>query len=240
MTISLQSALAPLFIMSSFYCLVLFEYPLGQPRLFLSCLYALVILSTLIYIDFPMYYIQQETLISILAIIHFLYILIALISIFINLYRNKELKICLHALSTVDDTLEALGSPKEYQVLRNWIFQIIIGWNIYIFIDLVITICNFIYLSSSSEYSYIFKISYKAFILKYFKHVVNLNALIYGTIIGYTSSRFHRANNRLLVIYSDIFENNADYRCRRQNRSILVSQRITGAKNRKQYIWIIM
>ncbi|EGI61973.1 hypothetical protein G5I_09738 [Acromyrmex echinatior] len=38
MTITLQSALAPLFTIGSFCCLGLFEYPLGQSRLCFSCL----------------------------------------------------------------------------------------------------------------------------------------------------------------------------------------------------------
>jgi len=35
----------------------------------------------------------------------------------------KELKMCLHELSIVDDTLEAFDVPKKYQRLRNWIIQ---------------------------------------------------------------------------------------------------------------------
>lgn len=54
----------------------------------------------------------------------------------------------------------------------------------------------------------------------------------------YISSRFDEVNDRLHVLYSDLFENNAD--CKRQNKCLLVRQRITGAKNRKHYTWIIM
>ncbi|KAG5314838.1 GVQW3 protein, partial [Acromyrmex insinuator] len=54
----------------------------------------------------------------------------------------------------------------------------------------------------------------------------------------YTSSKFHRINELLHVLCSDLSENSADYG--RQNRSIFVHQRITGAKNHIQYIWIIM
>ena len=39
----------------------------------------------------------------------------------------KELKMCLRELAIVDDTLETLGMPKEYQKLRNWIIRIING-----------------------------------------------------------------------------------------------------------------
>ncbi|KAG5343808.1 L259 protein, partial [Acromyrmex heyeri] len=55
----------------------------------------------------------------------------------------------------------------------------------------------------------------------------------------YTSSRFHRVNDLLHVLCSDLSGNSSvDYR--RQNRSIFVHQRITGAKDHIQYIWIIM
>ena len=53
----------------------------------------------------------------------------------------------------------------------------------------------------------------------------------------YISFGFHQVNNRLHMLYSDLFENNAEYR--RKNRSILVCQRIT-AEERKQYVWITM
>ncbi|KYM99687.1 hypothetical protein ALC62_09603 [Cyphomyrmex costatus] len=150
----------------------------------------------------------------------------------------KELKVCLHELSIVDDTLEALGAPKKYRVLRKWILRIIIGWITYIFIDFVrIIITNGVLYSFESSFRYCIEFFITVIHLKY---IITSSVLICGTVLGYTSSRFHRVNNLLRIIYSDIFENNADYRCTRQNRSILVSQWITGAKNRKQYMWIIM
>ena len=55
---------------------------------------------------------------------------------------------CLRKLAIVDDTLEALGSPKEYQRLRNWIIRIIIGMIVYVFCELAyINILSFNYLS---------------------------------------------------------------------------------------------
>jgi len=45
---------------------------------------------------------------------------------------------CLHELSIVDDTLEALGVSKEYQQLRNWIIRIIFGWIVFISITEVV------------------------------------------------------------------------------------------------------
>ena len=53
-------------------------------------------------------------------------------------------------------------------------------------------------------------------------------------LIQCISSRFHRINKRLRILYSDLFESSiTDYR--RQNRSIFV-QWITEVKDHSQYI----
>jgi len=53
----------------------------------------------------------------------------------------------------------------------------------------------------------------------------------------YVTFSFHQVNDRLHDLYSNLFEDNAEYR--RNNRFILVCQRITEAEERKQYTWII-
>ncbi|KYN18203.1 hypothetical protein ALC57_09497, partial [Trachymyrmex cornetzi] len=144
-----------------------------------------------------------------------------------------ELKMFLHKLSILNDTLEALGAPKEYQGLRNWIIRIIIGYIVYIFFFMASSVC-FSFLWSVWP---IYFIIYKIFLSHYPQFVIILSAVIWGTILRYTSSRFHQVNDRLQIFCSDLFENNAD---RRQNRCILMHQRTTGVKDCKQYIWIIM
>ncbi|KYM98202.1 hypothetical protein ALC62_11107 [Cyphomyrmex costatus] len=238
MTITLQSALAPLFIISWFLCLGLFEYPLGQPRWYFSCLYILSVWSGLIYYC---YYPFITVVVKGSGLIVTLILLLNnLSSILISLYRYKELKICLCELSIVNDTLEALGAPKEYQMLRNWIIRIIFVWITYFFTEfamLCYILCN-IY---SYRFVDLFKGIYSLLYLSdYAKHVNISSALICGTLLGYTSSRFHRVNDRLHILYSNLFENNADYGCKRQTSSILVCYQITGAKDRKQDIWILM
>ncbi|KYN30079.1 hypothetical protein ALC57_00465 [Trachymyrmex cornetzi] len=145
----------------------------------------------------------------------------------------QKLKMCLHELSVVDDTLEVLGVPKEYQRLRNWIIRIIIGWIVYIFIRMAHLNGTLLLLDVPINIVAI----YIQFLGLYPEFVITLSALIWGTILRYTSSRFHQVNNRLQVLCSNLFENNAD---RRQNRCILVRQRMTRIKDFKQYIWIIM
>ncbi|KYN10948.1 hypothetical protein ALC57_16874 [Trachymyrmex cornetzi] len=140
---------------------------------------------------------------------------------------------CLHELSVVDDTLEALDAPKEYQRLRNWTIQIITGCIAYIFFHTALAL----YELFLQDVPINFLTIYFVFLVLYPEFVFILSALIWGTILRYTSSRFHQVNDRLQVLCSDLFENNAD---RRQNRCILVRQRMAGVKNCKQYIWIIM
>ncbi|KYM83964.1 hypothetical protein ALC53_05632, partial [Atta colombica] len=143
----------------------------------------------------------------------------------------KELKMCLHELSLVDDTIEAIGVPKKYQRLHKWIIRIIIGWIAYIFYQL------------AAEAYLIFLANYiinpiKLFANHYPDFVHILSALIWGIILEYTSSKFYQINDHLYVLCFDFFENNADYR--RQNRSVLVCQRTIKTEDHKQYIWIIM
>ncbi|KYQ50131.1 hypothetical protein ALC60_10787 [Trachymyrmex zeteki] len=147
---------------------------------------------------------------------------------------QNELKMCLHELSIVDDTLEAFGTSKEYQRLRNWIIRMMIGWIVSIFFNFLLNYIQLIYVYEAD-----LDIILTTFLLtSYFDFIYTFNALIWGNIIRYTSSRFHQVNDLLNVICSDLFENDADYE--RQYRSISVHQQITGVRDRKQYIWIIM
>ncbi|KYN39259.1 hypothetical protein ALC56_06335 [Trachymyrmex septentrionalis] len=98
-----------------------------------------------------------------------------------NSERNRELKVCLHKLSIVDDTLEALGMPKEYQCLRNWIIRIIIGWIVLVFFDNAV--CSFFLNYYYYEYFNIVCI-YIPFVINYVHHVNILSALTSGAIIG--------------------------------------------------------
>jgi len=86
----------------------------------------------------------------------------------------------LHELSIVDDTLEALGMPKKYQRLRNWIIRIIIGWIVYSFSDLSITFYMLFLYGFDINFDHI----YTVFVNYYPVYVTILNALIWRTILG--------------------------------------------------------
>ncbi|KYM98566.1 hypothetical protein ALC62_10533 [Cyphomyrmex costatus] len=152
----------------------------------------------------------------------------------VNLFRFKDFKECLNELSIVDDTLEALDVPKEYQRLHYWIIRIIIGFIVYIFADLTTTF----YMLYLYEIDINFTIIFTIFVNYYPVYVTILSALIWGTIFRYISSRFHRINDGLHVFCSNLSKINTDYR--RQNIFILVRQLVTEAKDYKQHMWIIM
>ncbi|KYQ47741.1 hypothetical protein ALC60_13228 [Trachymyrmex zeteki] len=236
MTETLERALAPLMTIGSFCDFGMFEHPLGQPRPYLSCLYVLAKWSFLTYsVYYPSYIYDLKNNVIYLRTYK---PLITITLVLISFCRFKELKMCLRELAIVDDTLEALGMPKEYQRLRNWIIRMIIGWILFIFTDLAQYNLFRIILDSKFTISNSFYETYFTFIYHYPMFINIINVLISGIILGYTSSRFHRVNDLLHTLDSDLFESSAD--SRRQNRSILVHQRITGSKGYNQHIWIIM
>jgi len=94
----------------------------------------------------------------------------------------KEIKMCLHELSIVDDTLEALSAKKEYQWLRKWIIRIIIGWIVYIFFQIAESFYVMFLRGFDINFSHI-----PIVFLIYYPEFVNISyALISGTIIGYS------------------------------------------------------
>lgn len=88
MTETIQTVLAPLLIIGSFYSLNLFEYPLGQPRPYLTSLYFLTIWSLFVYF---FYYLVYNNNISFLYISwpYVIIMITAIVSILISLFRFK-------------------------------------------------------------------------------------------------------------------------------------------------------
>ena len=87
---------------------------------------------------------------------------------------------CLRELAIVDHTLEALGTPKEYQRLRNWIIRIIIGWIVYIFCQLI----YFTFIFVHYDETIIWKLMLDIFLGDYASNIIILSTLISATILG--------------------------------------------------------
>jgi len=93
----------------------------------------------------------------------------------------KELKMCLHEFSLVDDTMEAIGSPKKYQRLRKWIIRIIIGYITYVFYQLAS--CAYIQIMYYYLNYNCFVITCRVFLFSYRDFVHIASVLIWGTIL---------------------------------------------------------
>ncbi|KAL6422640.1 hypothetical protein ACFW04_010700 [Cataglyphis niger] len=154
----------------------------------------------------------------------------AILSIFVSLFHYKKLKACLCKLSTVDNTLEVLGTSKEYQKFYKRTIRITIGW---ILLTFFMNICDNLWINY--EHFSIRNICIP-FVANHMFHVNVLNGLIWGVILRYLSSRFHQINEHIY----DLLKNDAMY-TRRQNKLILGSQQNAEKQKKcRQYMWIIM
>lgn len=99
----------------------------------------------------------------------------------------KELKMCLHKLSIVDDTLEMLGTPNEYRRLYNWVIGIIVGW-----ISLIFLINASDSLWLNYEYFSLTRICVP-FVANHLVHVNTLNILIWVTILRSVYTRAYQS-----------------------------------------------
>ncbi|KYN27517.1 hypothetical protein ALC57_03093 [Trachymyrmex cornetzi] len=184
MTETLERTLAPLMTIGGFCNLGMFEYPVGQLRSYISCLYALVKWSLLIYFFYYPIYTRTFQIYKTLYIndtVQFATITLILISI----YRFKELKTCLRELAIVDHTLEVLGTPKEYHRLRNWIIRIIIGWIVFVFWQ---SMCDnfyfFFYFNIDINFTGFVTVMYTALLKNYPSNIIAFSALISAAILG--------------------------------------------------------
>ncbi|KYQ55646.1 hypothetical protein ALC60_05457, partial [Trachymyrmex zeteki] len=122
----------------------------------------------------------------------------------INMIFLKELKMCLHELAIIDETLEALGTPKEYQRLNNWIIRIIIGWIVYVFFNLTYT-SFFVFLHEKIlNFIYYLIIPFHIFVSNYPSLIIILSAMISTTILGLV----HVYILTLKVIFIDVLRQN--------------------------------
>ncbi|XP_067207059.1 putative gustatory receptor 28b [Linepithema humile] len=145
----------------------------------------------------------------------------------VNLFRFKELNMCLRKLSIVDDTLKMLGIAKEYRRLYNLAIRLIIGW--IVLICLLTVSDNF-----TSKCNYFTNCIIVPLMGKYLLYVNTFNGIIWGTILRYIGSKFQQINKCVHNMLED-----KKGHVKKLQKLILIQQR-TEAKERKQLIWIIM
>ncbi|RLU19070.1 ObirGr22 [Ooceraea biroi] len=227
---TIQAALSPLLTIGSICGLAIFEYPPGRARPYFSCLYFSITWSLYVFLCYYLFYNNYAVVISwpIKVVM-----LTTIVSVCDSLFHFKDLSTCLRKLSVVDDTLQVLGTPKEYRLLYKWTIGVIIGWIILAcFLNTIDSIVSYYY---TREHSDIVRICVPFFTNHLF-HVDTYSGLIWGTILGYTGSRFQRINEHIYTLLSE------DTKCiKRWDKLIPINyQSRAEAKDCKRYIWIIM
>ncbi|XP_071572210.1 putative gustatory receptor 28b [Temnothorax nylanderi] len=137
MTTTVQQAFRPLFI--TCFIIGLCVYPLNSPKsrvVYLSVLYSAIVWFVYGYLLYCMMSsLSLEALFpyTITLILLEVYIIATITSVIFNIYYNKRIQMCMERLTTVDDTLKELGSPKIYRKMYMLSKQIAIGWTVFIF-----------------------------------------------------------------------------------------------------------
>ncbi|XP_072754251.1 uncharacterized protein [Anoplolepis gracilipes] len=226
MTKTIQEAVSPLLIVGSFCGLGFFEYPFGQSRPYFTYSYFLIMWSLYTYLFYYLVY-TSYTAYLFVSWFNIIIIITAVMSMLVSFFRFKELKMCLRKLSIVDDTLELLGTPKEYRRLYNWIIGIITGWIALVFLT---NASDSLWLNY--EYFSLTRICVP-FVANHLIHINTLNVLTWVIILRYTGSRFQRINEYIHDILDE----------RTKGRNKLTLQLIDGqridVKTCKEYIWIL-
>lgn len=90
MTKTIQVALSPLLIVGAIYGLGFFEYPLGRPRPYLTCLYFLIAWSSYMYLYYYLLIYSNYIMYTyMLAWTNIIIIFSAFLSMFVSLFRFK-------------------------------------------------------------------------------------------------------------------------------------------------------
>ncbi|XP_026828039.1 uncharacterized protein LOC105276033 isoform X1 [Ooceraea biroi] len=125
----IEGIIYPLSITVFFFGPGIFRYPLHNSRLYLNLFSALFLWSAYVYGFYYVVISWPEILgdfINSFAVI--MSLIVTIMSIIITFHKKKNFRMCIRKLILVDDTLEKLGTPKEYHKIRNSIKQMLIIW----------------------------------------------------------------------------------------------------------------
>ncbi|KAG7207312.1 hypothetical protein KM043_008979 [Ampulex compressa] len=129
---SIHEAFLPLLIASWLIGLGIFEYPLGRQRILFSFAYIVMcwlLCGSLCFSTTIKVFFRTAALSSTLALN--LNMLVYLFSTLATCYYHKEYCRCLTKLAAVDETLEKLGTRKDYRKVRRTAMAITIFWCLY-------------------------------------------------------------------------------------------------------------
>ncbi|KAL6422637.1 hypothetical protein ACFW04_010697 [Cataglyphis niger] len=231
---NVRAALSPLLIILCLCGTGVFEYPQGQPRLYFSIFFNFIswLFNIFLIIKAKIFcqaYLKFDLPIAVPTNLTF-----GVLNLLLTIYYDKKFKSCLNRLSIVDETLEKLGTLKNYMKLRKQIIWLIIGWIVSIFfMNIIDGLWMFmhirIYRIVAVCVSLIFNHSY---------HINVIHDLKYMMLLGYIKNQFEHVNQHIQKL-TELKKRQVRHAWTTSTLS-LMSRHMAGDETSKRIIWILM
>ncbi|KYQ60716.1 hypothetical protein ALC60_00341 [Trachymyrmex zeteki] len=230
---TIQKAFRPLSLIAFLIGSGNLRYPLNYWRFRLSVFYVIIVWSLYKYVFDAMliaytpkhifnnhlsYYSTQTN------------IFVTLISVTITVLKHQKIHICIKKLSLVDDTLEKLGTPKEYHTIQNLIRSTLI---IYFIVVLILFITDSIW---NIEKHNNIKAMFIGLIMGYPIYVSTLGNIIFAFVVRYIGTRLDKINGYIEQL-SETEECGLRFKW---EKSLIVRHYVCNSENRKRVIWTVM
>ncbi|XP_072754787.1 uncharacterized protein [Anoplolepis gracilipes] len=228
---SIRSLLSPLLIMSYACGLRIVEFPTGQPRLWFSYLYILLLWSTYCFLvtDKPLSYIPDYSAEYKLYVL--LNIFIALLSMLLGVYHDKKFRNCLKKIASVDNTLEKFETTMNQKLNKKLILMVVLGWSA---IALLLNYTDYIRWQDTAYNP--LKSIYVTFMLCHCSHINIINDLIFASILGYIGLKFDEMNKYLYKLTTENIRGTEQA----SESSELQQCNFSNVPNNKYMIWIVI
>ncbi|XP_067207071.1 uncharacterized protein [Linepithema humile] len=223
---SIRPILSPLLSISYMCGLRIIEFPAGNPRIWFSFLYILLLWPAYCFtmINKLLSYICNDSFEYRIYI--FLNTLMTLLSMLLAIYHDKKFRNCLKKLAIVDDTLEKIGIMTNYQELSKKITRIVLGWSV---IALLLNCSDYI---RWRDYYDVLTSICLTFMMNFCSHVNIINDLIFASILGYIGLKFDHINEHLHKLTTET---------KRASGSLVLHQRgLLNVPTSKYITWIII
>ncbi|XP_026828042.1 uncharacterized protein LOC109611519 [Ooceraea biroi] len=227
---TIERAIHPFSVTAFFFGPGIFRYPLHNSRPYFNFCYTLSLWSVYVYglykvVNFwPKIF--SEFLIFFTLAMSFI---VTMISIIITIRKQKNFHICIRKLVLVDDTLEKLGTPKEYHKIRNSVKQMLIIW----FMMICVT------LTSDSLFCIEVLKDKKAMlipvVMNYCLYINTFMDIIFVLLLRYIGTRFNKINKHISRL-----SETEEYGMRCTWKKSLVTRHVRSTENCKHVVWIAM
>ncbi|KYN28867.1 hypothetical protein ALC57_01831 [Trachymyrmex cornetzi] len=227
-----KTAISPLSVVLCLCGFGVFEYPQNQPRFCLTIFYILISWLSYAYIAFQMAIFLRKNELT-YTTFHYTNMVFAILYMLSNFYYNKKFKSCLDKLNIVSNTIEKLGTSKNYTKLRIQTTWLITGW---IILVSLIDINDYVWYREHIPRSY----SIMAICVPIGNHPIHINTLydfMYMMLLRYIGFQFEHVNKYIQKLAK---QKKVGYAWA-NSTSPLTHRHIAGTKTlSKQNIWILM